>query len=33
MLADWYLRILHLDRRFPLNFDLGPRHVHLLGGL
>ena len=29
MLVDWYLRILHLDRRLPLNFDLGPLHVHL----
>jgi phosphatidate cytidylyltransferase len=27
--VDWYLRILHLDRRMPLNFDLGPLHVHL----
>jgi phosphatidate cytidylyltransferase len=29
MFVDWYLRILHLDRRMPLNFDLGPLHVHL----
>src|SRR6201998_3684938 len=29
MLVDGYLRILHLDRRMPLNFDLGPLHVHL----
>jgi phosphatidate cytidylyltransferase len=29
MLVDYYLRILHLDRRLPLNFDLGPLHVHL----
>jgi hypothetical protein len=29
MLVDYYLRILHLDRRMPLNFDVGPVHVHL----
>jgi phosphatidate cytidylyltransferase len=29
MLVDYYLRFLHLDRRLPLNFDLGPLHVHL----
>ena len=29
MLVDYYLRILHLDRRMPLNFDLGPLHIHL----
>ena len=29
MLIDDYLRIVHLDRRMPLNFDLGPLHVHL----
>src|SRR6201997_60453 len=29
MLVDYYLRILHHDRRLPLNFDLGPLHVHL----
>ena len=29
MLVDYYLRILHFDRRMPLNFDLGPLHVHL----
>ena len=29
MLVDYYLRILHLDRRLPLNFDVGPLHVHL----
>src|ERR1700738_2706531 len=29
MLVDYYLRILHIDRRMPLNFDLGPLHVHL----
>jgi phosphatidate cytidylyltransferase len=29
MLIDDYLRILHLDRRMPLNFDVGPLHVHL----
>jgi phosphatidate cytidylyltransferase len=31
MLVDYYLRILHFDRRLPLNFDLGPLHVHLYG--
>ncbi|MBV9516290.1 MAG: phosphatidate cytidylyltransferase [Mycobacteriaceae bacterium] len=29
MLIDDYLRILHLDRRLPLNVDLGPLHIHL----
>src|ERR1700747_1659104 len=29
MLVDYYLRFLPLDRRLPLNFDLGPLHVHL----
>jgi phosphatidate cytidylyltransferase len=29
MLVDYYLRILHLDRRLPLNVDLGPLHIHL----
>jgi phosphatidate cytidylyltransferase len=29
MPVDYYLRILHFDRRMPLNFDLGPLHVHL----
>jgi phosphatidate cytidylyltransferase len=29
MLVDYYLRLLHLDRRMPLNFDIGPLHVHL----
>ena len=29
MLVDYYLRIVHFDRRLPLNFDLGPLHVHL----
>src|ERR1700694_843521 len=29
MLIDYYLRILHLDRRLPLNVDLGPLHIHL----
>src|SRR5258708_3677580 len=29
MLVDWYLEILHFDRRMGLNFDLGPLHVHL----
>jgi phosphatidate cytidylyltransferase len=31
MLVDDYLRILHFYRRLPLNFDLGPLHVHLYG--
>ena len=29
MLVDYYLRILHFDRRLPLNVDLGPVHIHL----
>lgn len=29
MIVDYYLHILHLDRRMPLNIDLGPLHVHL----
>ena len=29
MIVDWYLRILHFDRRMPLNIDLGPMHIHL----
>lgn len=29
MLVDYYLRILHWDRRLPLNLDLGPLHLHL----
>lgn len=29
ILVDQYLRILHLDRRMPLNLDLGPLHIHL----
>jgi phosphatidate cytidylyltransferase len=29
MLVDYYLRILHYDRRLPLNLDLGPLHIHL----
>jgi phosphatidate cytidylyltransferase len=29
MLVDWYLWIVHLDRRMPLNIDLGPLHIHL----
>jgi len=29
MIVDYYLRILHFDRRMPLNVDLGPLHVHL----
>src|SRR6516165_5017573 len=28
-LVDYYLRILHFNRRLPLNFDLGPLHIHL----
>src|SRR5690348_9902271 len=28
---DWYLRILHLDRRMALDVDLGPLHVHFYG--
>jgi phosphatidate cytidylyltransferase len=31
MLVDYYLRILHLDRRVTLDVDLGPLHVHLYG--
>jgi phosphatidate cytidylyltransferase len=31
MLVDQYLWFLHLDRRMPLNVDLGPLHVHLYG--
>lgn len=29
MLVDYYLRIVHWDRRLPLNLDLGPLHIHL----
>jgi phosphatidate cytidylyltransferase len=29
MLVDSCLRILHIDGRMPLNFDLGPLHIHL----
>ncbi len=29
MIVDNYLSFLHLDRRMPLNIDLGPLHVHL----
>jgi len=29
VIVDWYLRILHFDRRMPLNIDLGPMHIHL----
>ena len=29
MFVDAYLRILHWDRRLPLNLDLGPLHLHL----
>jgi phosphatidate cytidylyltransferase len=28
---DWYLRLLHLDRRMALDVDLGPLHVHFYG--
>src|SRR4051812_48680663 len=28
---DWYLRILHVDRRMALDVDLGPLHVHFYG--
>jgi phosphatidate cytidylyltransferase len=31
MLVDWYLRILHFDRRMALNVDLGPLHIHFYG--
>jgi phosphatidate cytidylyltransferase len=31
MLVDYYLRVLHLDRRVSLDVDLGPLHVHLYG--
>lgn len=27
--VDYYLRIVHHDRRLPLNVDLGPLHIHL----
>lgn len=27
--VDYYLRIVHFDRRMPLNIDLGPLHIHL----
>jgi phosphatidate cytidylyltransferase len=29
MLIDYYLRLVHMDRRMPLNLDLGPLHIHL----
>lgn len=29
ILVDRYLWLLHLDRRMPLNIDLGPLHVHM----
>ena len=29
IVVDWYLHVLHLDRRMPLNVDLGPLHIHL----
>jgi len=29
ILVDYYLQILHFDRRMPLNIDLGPLHIHL----
>ena len=28
MVIDWYLEILHFDRRLPLNLDVGPLHIH-----
>lgn len=28
-LIDRYLWFVHLDRRMPLNLDLGPLHIHL----
>ncbi len=28
-IVDHYLRFVHLDRRMPLNIDLGPLHIHL----
>jgi phosphatidate cytidylyltransferase len=28
-MLDWYFWIVHLDRRMPLNIDLGPLHIHL----
>jgi phosphatidate cytidylyltransferase len=31
MLVDYYLRILHFDRRVSFDVDLGPLHVHLDG--
>jgi phosphatidate cytidylyltransferase len=31
MLVDYYLQILHYDRRVSLDVDLGPLHVHLDG--
>jgi phosphatidate cytidylyltransferase len=31
MLVDWYMRVLHLDRRFSLNIDWGPLHIHIIG--
>jgi phosphatidate cytidylyltransferase len=29
IVVDYYLRFLHADRRMPLNFDIGPLHVHI----
>jgi hypothetical protein len=31
MLVDYYLWILHFNRKLSLDFDLGPLHVHLYG--
>lgn len=28
-MLDYYMRIVHFDRRMPLNIDLGPLHIHL----
>jgi len=31
MLVDDYLRLLHLNRRLPMNIDWGPLHFHIVG--
>jgi phosphatidate cytidylyltransferase len=31
MLVDWYLELLHLDRRLPLSIDWGPIDIHVAG--
>jgi phosphatidate cytidylyltransferase len=28
VLVDYYLRIVHFDRRMPVNIDLGPLHIY-----